>query len=39
MNHYEKIPSEMEKLEVARAATLVLYARWDELQAIADAEA
>jgi hypothetical protein len=28
----------MEKLEAARAATLALYARWDELQAIADAE-
>ncbi|MFN9025939.1 MAG: ABC transporter ATP-binding protein, partial [Akkermansiaceae bacterium] len=37
--HYEKIPAEMEKLEAARAATLLLYARWDELQAIADAEA
>jgi ATP-binding cassette subfamily F protein uup len=39
INHYEKIPTEMEKLEAARAATLLLYARWDELQSIADAEA
>ena len=38
VNHYERIPAEMEKLEAARATTLVLYARWDELQAIADAE-
>ena len=38
VNHYERIPAEMEKLEAARATTLILYARWDELQAIADAE-
>lgn len=38
INHYEKIPAEMEKLEAARATALALYARWDELQAIADAE-
>lgn len=39
LNHYEKIPAEMEKLEAARAATTALYERWEELQAIADCEA
>ncbi len=38
LDHYEKIPAEMEKLETARAATTALYTRWEELQAIADAE-
>ncbi|MDE0836080.1 MAG: ABC-F family ATP-binding cassette domain-containing protein [Akkermansiaceae bacterium] len=37
LNHYEKIPAEMEKLEAARATTTALYTRWEELQAIADA--
>ncbi|MEK6231874.1 MAG: ABC transporter C-terminal domain-containing protein [Luteolibacter sp.] len=37
LNHYEKIPAEMEKLEAARATTTALYSRWEELQAIADA--
>lgn len=41
INHYDHIPAEMEKLETARAATAAtaaLYTRWEELQAIADAE-
>ncbi len=38
ISNYEQIPAEMEKLEAARAATAALYARWEELQAIADAE-
>ena len=38
VSNYEQIPAEMEKLDAARAATADLYARWDELQAIADAE-
>ena len=38
VSNYEQIPAEMEKLDAARAATAALYARWDELQAIADAE-
>jgi len=38
LNHYEKIPAELEKLEAARAAVTALYSRWEELQAIADAE-
>jgi len=37
VSNYEQIPAEMEKLEVARAATAALYERWEELQAIADA--
>jgi ATP-binding cassette subfamily F protein uup len=38
ISNYEQIPAELEKLEAARAATAALYARWEELQAIADAE-
>jgi ATP-binding cassette subfamily F protein uup len=38
VSNYEQIPAEMEKLDAARAATAALYARWEELQAIADAE-
>jgi ATP-binding cassette subfamily F protein uup len=38
VSNYEQLPAEMEKLEAARAATAALYARWEELQAIADAE-
>ena len=38
LSNYEQIPAEMEKLEAARAATTALYTRWEELQAIADAE-
>jgi ATP-binding cassette subfamily F protein uup len=38
VSNYEQIPAEMEKLEIARASTAALYARWEELQAIADAE-
>jgi ATP-binding cassette subfamily F protein uup len=38
LSHYERIPAEMEKLEAARAAATALYERWEELQAIADAE-
>ena len=38
VSNYDRIPAEMEKLEAARAATAALYARWEELQAIADAE-
>jgi len=38
LNHYERIPAEMEKLQAARAAAAALYTRWEELQAIADAE-
>jgi ATP-binding cassette subfamily F protein uup len=39
LKHYETLPEEMQKLEAAREAAMLLYARWDELQAIADAEA
>ena len=38
VSNYEQIPAEMEKLEAARTATTALYTRWEELQAIADAE-
>jgi ATP-binding cassette subfamily F protein uup len=38
LNHYDRIPTELEKLEAARAAAAALYSRWEELQAIADAE-
>ena len=38
VSNYEQLPAEMEKLEAARAATAALYARWEELQAIADGE-
>jgi ATP-binding cassette subfamily F protein uup len=38
ISNYEQIPAELEKLEAARAATAALYACWEELQAIADAE-
>jgi ABC transport system ATP-binding/permease protein len=38
VGNYEQIPAEMEKLEAARASTAALYARWEELQAIADSE-
>ena len=38
VSNYEQIPAELEKLEAARAATAALYARWEELQAIEDAE-
>jgi ATP-binding cassette subfamily F protein uup len=38
VSNYEQLPAEMKKLEAARAATAALYARWEELQAIADAE-
>ena len=38
VSNYEQIPAEMEKLEAARAATTGLYERWEQLQAIADAE-
>ena len=37
-SNYEQLPAEMEKMEAARAATAALYARWEELQAIADGE-
>jgi len=37
LNHYERIPDEMETLQAARAAAAALYTRWEELQAIADA--
>jgi ATP-binding cassette subfamily F protein uup len=38
VSNYEQLPAEMKKLEAARAATAALYARWEELQVIADAE-
>jgi ATP-binding cassette subfamily F protein uup len=38
ISNYEQIPAELEKLEAARTATAALYARWEELQAIEDAE-
>jgi ABC transport system ATP-binding/permease protein len=38
ISNYEQIPAELEKLNAARAATAALYTRWEELQAIADAE-
>jgi ABC transport system ATP-binding/permease protein len=38
ISNYEQIPAEMEKLEAARAATAAHYERWEQLQAIADAE-
>ena len=38
VSNYEQLPAEMRKLEAARAATAALYARWEELQAIADGE-
>ncbi|QTN32311.1 hypothetical protein HZ994_08195 [Akkermansiaceae bacterium] len=38
LSNYGQVAAEMEKLESARAATAALYERWEELQAIADAE-
>ncbi len=38
VSNYEQIPAELEKLNAARANTAALYTRWEELQAIADAE-
>ncbi len=38
LHHYTRIPSEIEKLQAARAAVTALYERWEELQAIADSE-
>ena len=38
ISNYEQIPAELEKLNSARTATAALYTRWEELQAIADAE-
>ena len=38
ISNYEQIPAELEKLNAARTATAALYTRWEELQAIADAE-
>lgn len=36
--HYADLPAEMEKLKTAQSKTAALYTRWEELQAIADAE-
>jgi len=38
LNRYEEIPAQLAKLEAANADIAALYARWEELQAIADAE-
>lgn len=38
LNRYEEIPTQLAKLEAANASIATLYARWEELQALADAE-
>jgi ATP-binding cassette subfamily F protein uup len=38
LNRYDEIPVRMEKLEAAREVATKLYARWEQLQAIADVE-
>jgi ATP-binding cassette subfamily F protein uup len=38
LNRYEEIPTQLAKLEAANANIATLYTRWEELQALADAE-
>jgi ATP-binding cassette subfamily F protein uup len=38
LNRYEEIPTQLARLEAANASIATLYARWEELQALADAE-
>jgi ATP-binding cassette subfamily F protein uup len=38
LNRYEEIPAQLAQLEAANTHIATLYARWEELQALADAE-